>query len=196
VTVLTSDERARLERLLVEHEPWDEIETRHLKTTLAFVAALPNPFDRAHESGHITGSAFVVDTRDRILLTHHARLGIWVQLGGHAEDERCAEAVALREAREESGLRDLRTHASLRFSDGSARLLDVDVHRIPARGAEPAHDHHDLRFLLQSRTPETIVGDPAETKGLEWLTLAEARGRCDAGMLRALAKIDRALILG
>ncbi len=189
-SALTADERARLGALLAAHAPADAAEQTHLARVLDFVARHANPFDRTLVEGHLTGSAFVLDPAGRVLLTHHLRLGIWVQLGGHAEQERVAEHVALREAREESGLADLAFDEDLRLADGAPRLLDVDVHRIPARGAEPAHDHLDLRFLLRTRSPERIVADPRETKALAWVTLAEARARGDAGMQRALARLE------
>lgn len=188
---LTAGERARLERLLSAHEPGDAEEGAHLETVRAFAARHANPFWRGVAEGHLTGSAFVLDPSDRVLLTHHRRLGIWVQLGGHSEGERDAAAVALREAVEESALPDLAFHPALRSEDGTPRLLDVDVHLIPARGDEPAHDHHDLRFLLVTGRPEAIRADPRETHGLEWLALDEAARRGDPGLRRALARIAR-----
>jgi 8-oxo-dGTP pyrophosphatase MutT (NUDIX family) len=179
-----------LDRMLAEHVPLDDDEAGHLARILDFVGRHANPFDRAMTAGHLTGSAFVLDPSDRLLLAHHRRLDIWVQLGGHSDGETVAHEVALREAREESGLDDLRFDDRLLFDDGSPRLLDVDVHRIPARRDEPEHDHLDLRFLLRTDTPDRIVGDPTETHALEWVTLDEARRRCDPGMLRALRRIS------
>ena len=61
------------------------------------------------------------------LLTHHRKLDRWLQLGGHADGQWHVEEVALREAREESGL--------ARFDivpiDGVLMPFDVDVHEIP-----------------------------------------------------------------
>lgn len=187
--MLSPSERTHLARLLGAHEPADDREARDLARTLAFCERHANPFDRAIAEGHLTGSAFVLDPAGRLLLTHHLRLDIWVQLGGHSDDERIAHDVAMREAREESGLPDLAFHDALLFDDGTPRLLDLDVHRIPARGSEPAHDHLDLRFLLTTRTPDAIVADPSETKALEWVTLDEALRRGDAGMRRAVEGI-------
>src|SRR4029079_14591556 len=56
--------------------------------------------------------------------------------------ETSGEVVALREAREETGLETLQLHAA------APRPLDVDVHEIPARPGEPAHAHLDLRYLV------------------------------------------------
>ena len=186
---LSLAERAGLDRLLGAHEPWDAAEAAHLERIAAFSGRWPNPFDRGIAEGHLTGSAFIVDPGGRLLLAHHLRLGIWVQLGGHSDGERMAEHVAMREAREESGLLDLAFHPGLAFPEGAPRLLDVDVHAIPARPPQPAHEHLDLRFLLVTSSPDAIVADARETKALEWVALDEARRRCDAGMRRALKRL-------
>lgn len=187
--MLTLSELTRLHRLLTSHSPADEHESRDRTRILDFCDRHPNPFDRAIAEGHLTGSAFVLDPAGRLLLTHHRRLDIWVQLGGHSDGERIAEDVAMREAREESGLRDLVFDDSLIFPDGAPMLLDLDIHRIPARKSEPEHDHLDLRFLLRTRSPESIVADPGETKALEWVTIDEALRRGDPGMRRALGRL-------
>src|SRR5919106_547396 len=80
---------------------------------------------------------------DRVLLLHHRKLGRWLQPGGHADPgESSGETVALREAREETGLAGLNLHPQ------APRPFDVDVHDIPARGGEAAHQHLDLRYLV------------------------------------------------
>ena len=44
-------------------------------------------------------------------------------------------------------------------------IFDIDVHRIPARGREPAHFHFDVRFLVQAKHDRFRVSD-------EWHALA------------------------
>jgi len=62
-------------------------------------------FLRNSYNGHFTGSAWIVSPdRSRILMTHHKKLGKWIQLGGHADGENDLLKVALREAKEESGI--------------------------------------------------------------------------------------------
>jgi ADP-ribose pyrophosphatase YjhB (NUDIX family) len=75
--------------------------------------------------------------------------------------------VALREAREESGLSELTVV--------DAALFDVDRHWIGERGAEPGHWHHDLRFMLEAdpSEPLTISG---ESKALSWVEVAAVAG--------------------
>lgn len=114
--------------------------------------------------GHLTGSAWIVDpTRTRTLLTHHFKLEKWLQLGGHADGEPDLLAVALREAREESGLTRLRVV--------STEVFDVDRHSIPARKADPEHFHYDLRFLIEADPAEPLVVS-SESKELAWIEIS------------------------
>ena len=82
-------------------------------------------FLRERLDGHFTASAWLVAADgERVLLTHHRKLGRWLQLGGHADGDMDLAAVALREAQEESGLYRLVVEPP---------VFDVDRHAIPAR---------------------------------------------------------------
>ena len=127
----------------------------------AFVAAHPDCFERTCVPGHVTGSAWVVSHDGaRCLLTHHRKLGRWLQLGGHADGDPDPARVALREATEESGI------AGLALAPGP-RPLDLDAHEIPARGAEPAHVHYDVRFLIVA-PPDATLTMSDESLALRW----------------------------
>ena len=68
-----------------EHYP-KEYET--VKRFTALLDGHPNCFERDCWAGHITGSAWLVDpTRTQLLLTHHRKLDMWLQLGGHSDGE-------------------------------------------------------------------------------------------------------------
>ena len=131
----------------------------------AFVDTHPDCFERTCRPGHITGSAWLVDAAgERVLLTHHRKLGRWLQLGGHSDGDPDPLAVALREAREESGL-------AVRSLDDA--VFDLDVHRIPARGDEPAHLHYDVRFLVVAEGERFQKTD--ESHALEWVPVGAVR---------------------
>ena len=100
----------------------------------------PDALHRSCLTGHLTGSALVVDSRrGQTLLLHHAKLDRWLQPGGHADGDGNLAAVALREATEETGIGGLAVVTP---------AIDVDIHEIPVRGDEPAHLHLDVRFLV------------------------------------------------
>lgn len=132
------------------------------------VRAHPDCFERTCLPGHVTGSAWLLSPdRRAVLLTHHAKLDRWLQLGGHADGDSDPLQVALREAQEESGLARLAPLAGDGPGDGEPLPLDVDVHLIPARGGEPAHFHHDIRYLLVAAPGQEIAISP-ESNDLRW----------------------------
>lgn len=123
----------------------------------------PDAFQRDHLPGHITGSAWIVDqSKNFVLLTHHAKLNKWLQPGGHADGDENVLNVALREAEEETGLKD--------FELLHSGVFDIDIHTIPARKEFPQHLHYDVRFLLQGRKHESL-SPTAESHALAWIAL-------------------------
>jgi 8-oxo-dGTP pyrophosphatase MutT (NUDIX family) len=173
---------------LSAHVPADAREAGHLLEILAFVARHAQPFDRSILEGHLTASLLVVShSADEVLLLHHRKLGRWLQPGGHAEaGETAGETVALREAREETGVLDLALHPA------APRPLDVDVHAIPARPGEPAHRHLDLRYLAVAPNDTALRRQAEEANDLRWFAWSELRTLdLDPGLRRALAKVRR-----
>jgi 8-oxo-dGTP pyrophosphatase MutT (NUDIX family) len=120
--------------------------------------------ERTLQAGHFTGSAWLVsqDSR-RVLLTHHRKLGRWLQLGGHADGDADLARVALREAEEESGMDGLSVERE---------IFDLDRHRIPARGSDPEHWHYDVRFVVRVGDSEAFVVSD-ESHALAWRGISE-----------------------
>ena len=110
-------------------------------------------WSRKHPPGHLTASAVIVDPAaagvggPHVLLVHHVGLNRWLQPGGHVEAGETTEQAARREAAEEVGLSGLVLHPWHAAHDGLP--IDIDVHAIPAnpKKGEPAHLHHDFRYL-------------------------------------------------
>lgn len=125
----------------------------------SFVRAHGNCFERTCIPGHITGSAWVTDPAgQQVLLTHHRKLDLWVQLGGHSDGDSDTLDVALREATEESGLE---------VEPVSVDVFDLDCHLIPARRDEPEHYHYDVRFWLRATGTDFTVTE--ESHDLRWV---------------------------
>jgi 8-oxo-dGTP pyrophosphatase MutT (NUDIX family) len=177
--------RAALAEALRRHTPADDAEAHDRDRILAFVERHERPFDRRVAEGHLTGSAVTVSADGRsVLLLHHRKLDRWLQPGGHGDPgETTGEEVALREAREETGIRGLFLHPT------APRPLDVDVHDIPARGDEPAHEHLDLRYLVVAPKNAVVAPDLAELREIRWVSWDEVDSlEPDPGLRRALRK--------
>lgn len=156
---------AVLEQYLARY-PEDRVRVDHVRQ---FVRVHADCFERSCREGHVTGSVWLVspDHRD-VLLTHHRKLDRWLQLGGHADGDADPWRVAVREAREESGLAEL----SPVGGETPPLPLDVDVHVIPARDGEPAHLHHDVRYLVVAAPGQTVRASD-ESRALRWVPRAQ-----------------------
>lgn len=158
--------RATLLESLSRHESTYPEEMTFKSVFTEFIRSVPDCFSRDFPARHITGSAWILDaSRTACLLTHHAKLDRWLQLGGHADGEEDVAAVALREAREESGLSSIRLL--------TPHIFDIDIHLIPANSKQQAHDHYDIRFLFEADSGEPLSVS-SESKDLVWVSLADA----------------------
>ena len=183
----------KLRELLSAYRPQDEDERDLLGGFERLLGGGGPIFSRAHfEPGHLTASALIVDSsRKKLGLIFHKKLGLWLQPGGHFdEDERDPIEAARREAAEEIGLK--------RLEPLSEALFDLDIHEIPARRDEPAHLHHDLRFAFIAAPDEAVRIEEREVSDfafVDLLTLVEGRfyGETDRSVRRAAKKLLEAL---
>lgn len=171
---------AELERYL-QHWP-EEAETVALfRDLLDGHGSGTNAFVRCRLAGHFTASAWLVDrSGTRVLLTHHRKLGRWLQLGGHADGDEDLARVALTEAREESGLPGLEVEPA---------LFDLDRHWIPERGDVPGHWHYDARYVVRAGDDERFVVSE-ESLDLAWRPVADiaSDAAADASLQRMARK--------
>ena len=128
---------------------------------ITFIKQYENCFERSLDIGHITASSWLLNyNKTMALLTHHKKLGDWLQLGGHCDGDPNVLNVAIREATEESGL------------DGiialSPEIFDIDIHLTPANSNDGEHSHYDIRFLLQATLDQNIKVSH-ESHDLRWV---------------------------
>lgn len=166
-----------------------------------FMASSPRIFENSYAPGHLTGSALVVNQDfSAVVLTLHKKIKKWLQLGGHADGEFRLHDVALREAYEESGLKQLKlwdyyNHNRILLSApkldllGSPLPIDFDIHEIPEHKGFPSHKHYDVRYLIVADDEQLVCSH--ESDDLRWFSLEEAFTICDEeSMRRQLAKLQ------
>ena len=146
---------------------------------LALLDDPADPFVRERLEGHLTGGAWLVSADGaRTLLTHHRKLGRWLQLGGHADGDIDMARVALKEAEEESGLIDLSVDRD---------IFDLDRHWIPERKDVPGHWHYDVRHVVRAGGSEVYVISE-ESLDLAWREIAPMAQDPDESMSRMARK--------
>lgn len=173
--------------LLAGYQPQGETENADVRRIRALVETAGDPWLRTAPL-HVTASALIVHPDSgQVLLRWHQRQRAWLQVGGHADPgEGDPLAIALREAREETGLADLGAWPD-------ARLRHVVIVPVPAAGQEPAHEHADLRFSLATWAPETARAESPDTP-LSWLSAGEAfEATSEANLRETLSRVQRLL---
>lgn len=181
------DSRVFLLTLVKDYQAHDEQEEASRKRFLTLLTTYPKCFENMCEAGHITGSGLVVNPEfTKVLLMHHARLGIWLQFGGHSDGHVNPFATALREVMEESGLKNLTFHPRVPF------IFDLDVHPIPKDSTlDVPHDHYDIRSLFIADPKETFQIN-RESYDIKWIPFEDLPKYNDERPLaRMIEKIKR-----
>ena len=153
----------------------DDVEQQSLRDEyIAHIDSFDDAMFRTCVPGHLTASTLIVDhSRERVLLTLHPKVGMWLQMGGHCEaGDASLQAAAAREAREESGIDDLV------LSDEPIRL---DRHRVGCHGGSW---HLDVQYVaLAPANAREAISD--ESLDLAWFGVNELPELTDDA-LRAL----------
>lgn len=151
--------------------PCNEQEARDKAVILDFLDRNEDAFLRTNLLAHMTASAWVVNReRSRVLMVYHKLYDSWSWTGGHADGDEDLLAVALREVREETGVKSARPVSEEIYS---LEVLTVDGHE--KRGAYvPSHLHLNVTYLLEADEDDPLTACEAENSGVRWFRLEEA----------------------
>lgn len=160
---------------LLAFRPFNEQESMDRDLILRCLRVEENVFTRQNLLVHMTASAWITNsTRTKVLMAYHNLYQSWAWLGGHADGEEDLLSVALREAREESGLVYVRPVTEKIFS---VEALPVFGHE--KRGVYvPCHTHLNVTYLLEAEEDEQLFVKPDENSGVKWFGLEEAIAVC------------------
>jgi len=166
-------------RVLTAWTPPEARQERLRADYLTHLATHPDGVAKAGPPAHLTASALVFDSQlERVLLTHHGKARVWLQLGGHLEPEDASlYAAAQREIREESGLTGVRVIPTIAQLDRHA-LVGAFGH---------CREHLDVRFaaVVPAHSQDTVTMS-AESIDLRWWPL-EALPEATSAEVGALA---------
>ena len=149
------------------YRPADEQEEADQRMMLEYARLFPETIlTRENGIAHFTSSGFVVNAdASRVLMAHHNIYRVWAWAGGHADGESDLLSVALREAREETGV----TH----LLPLSADIMSLDI--LPVWGHVKrgryvtAHQHLNVSYLLVADEMDSLSVREGENTGVAWL---------------------------
>ena len=134
------------------YQPYNEQEEKDKALLLRCLEKEDNLFTRDNDLVHLTGSCWITNkSMDKVLMCYHKIYDSWSWLGGHADGEKDLLKVALKEAKEESGLENIK------------RGVYVS-----------SHIHLNVTYLLVADEEEELKIKEDENSGLRWFTLDEA----------------------
>ena len=156
--------------------PFNAQEAADRRMMLRAIDTLENPLSRENVFAHFTASAWIVNPgRTRALMAWHNIYKTWAWTGGHADGEADLLSVALREAREETGVRDIRPVMNDIYS-----LEAVPVNAHVKRGSfVSAHLHMNVTYLLEADDAQPLQIKPDENSAVGWLSLDQAADNRD-----------------
>ena len=152
---------------ILAYEPRDEAEAGDKAMFLEYLRLFPDTIlTRENKIAHLTASGFVVNgDGTRVLMAHHNLYRVWAWTGGHADGDGDLLSVALREAREETGVEHIRP-----LSPAIASLDILPVWGHMKRGAwVSSHQHLNVSYLLVADEGDRLESRPGENSGVAWL---------------------------
>ena len=146
--------------------PYNEQEERDKESMLKFIETFDNSLTRENVFGHFTASAWVVNKeRTKVLMIYHNIYKSWAWTGGHADGETDLLQTAIREVKEETGVKNVKPVTEDIFS---LEVLTVDGH-IKRGKYVSSHLHLNLTYLLEVDETETLKIKEDENSGVKWV---------------------------
>ena len=174
-----------------KYVPINEQEIKDKEIILNYINNNKDVLTRDNEVAHITSSGFIVNkTRDKVLMIHHNIYNSWGWTGGHADGDSNLLHVAIKEAKEETGIK----HVVPVTND----ICCIDILPVIAhikRGKYVAsHLHLSVAYILEANESEELVIKEDENSGVKWIDIKDINTCIDEEQMRSVYKklVDKA----
>ena len=159
-----------LKNNIEKFKPFNEQEEVDKRIMLKYINDFDDVLTRQNEYGHFTSSAFVLNKeRTKMLMIYHNIYKSWTWVGGHSDGDADLLHVAMKEAKEETGIKDIKP-----ILDDIYSLEIITVNGHVKRGKYVgSHVHLNVTYLLEADETEEIKIKEDENSGVKWIPIDE-----------------------
>ena len=148
--------------------PYNEQEEIDKKIMLNYINDFEDVLTRQNQYGHFTSSAFVLNKeRTKILMAYHKIYNSWAWVGGHSDGDSDLLHVAMKEAKEETGIKNV---VPIYKDIYSLELINVNGHEKRGKYVG-SHVHLNITYLLEADENEEIHIKEDENSGVKWIMI-------------------------
>lgn len=150
--------------------PYNEQEEVDRNIMLKYINDFDDVLTRQNEYGHFTSSSFVLNKeRTKILMIYHKIYNSWAWTGGHSDGDSDLLYVAMKEAKEETGIKNVDPISKDIYS---LELINVNGHEKRGKYVG-SHVHLNVTYLLEADENEEIHIKEDENSGVKWVSINE-----------------------
>ena len=146
----------------------EEIKVREI--ILNFIRKNEDVLRRDNQIAHLTGSSMIFNENwDKVLMVYHNIYKSWAWTGGHADGEEDLLALAIKEAKEETGLKNIHVV--------SEEIVSLDILPVVDHYKKecyvPPHLHLSVAYVFQASEDEELRVKEDENSGVKWIPISE-----------------------
>ena len=172
-----------LRKQIEEYIPCNEQEESDQKLMLTYLDAFTDVLTRENKIGHFSASSWIVNKeRTKVLMIYHNIYKSWAWTGGHADGDEDLLRVALKEAEEETGIKNFKV---LSNKIAGLEILSVDYHMKRGKFVS-THVHLNCTFLLEADEKEKIRIKEDENSDIKWVDIDKAIELTSEEKMRAI----------
>lgn len=160
----------KLEEQIKNYKPYNDQEAKDKEVMLSYLNTFDNILTRENEYGHFTASSWTVNKeKTKVLMIYHNIYKSWSWTGGHADGESDLLNTAIRELKEETGVKNVNV---IKNEPYSLEIVGVDGH-IKRGKFVSSHVHLNLTYLLEVDEQETLTIKEDENAGVKWVNIED-----------------------